>query len=64
MGSTPTPILDRLEAIRAKKNQPSRFATLYPVRMSPVVRRARESQLTPTIVCGGTWVPRGDGEAA
>jgi hypothetical protein len=64
MAPSPTTILDRLERIRAKKNQPSRFATLYPVPMAPFVRAAREGRLTPTVVCGGTFVPRGDGEAA
>ena len=55
---TPTPIQSRLRAIQEKRDapHPSKFASLYPVRMSPVTRMARAGQLTPTIVCGGSVV--------
>ena len=60
MAESPSPLLDRLERIRAKKNQPSRFATLHPVSMAPYVRMAREKRLAPAAIgyapdgCGPT----------
>ena len=47
---TPTPIQSRLRAIQEKRDapHPSKFASLYPVRMSPFVRAAREGTLRPT----------------
>jgi hypothetical protein len=55
-----TPLLDRLERIRANKERPSKFATLHPVPMSPYVRAAREGSLRPMAIgyspdgCGPT----------
>jgi hypothetical protein len=55
-----TPLLDRLDRIRANKDRPSKFATLHPVPMSPYVRAAREGSLRPMAIgyspdgCGPT----------
>jgi hypothetical protein len=55
-----TPLLDRLDRIRANKERPSKFATLHPVPMSPFVRAAREGSLRPMAIgyspdgCGPT----------
>jgi hypothetical protein len=59
-GTSPQPLLSRLERIRANKDRPSKFATLHPVPMSPFVRAAREGSLRPMAIgyspdgCGPT----------
>ena len=62
---TPTPIQSRLRAIQEKRDapHPSKFA-IVPKGMSPFVRAAREKSLRPAVLCGGSFVPSGDKDAA
>ena len=64
---TSTPIKDRLEAIRARRDNPTpRIVQLYPsepTRLSPFVRMARRGELKPTLL-NGAFVPSGSERGA
>lgn len=60
MTPSTTPLLSRLEAIRARRDTPRPLYPSKPLTLSPVVRMAREGKLTPAAIgynpdgCGPT----------
>ena len=66
-GTSPQPLLSRIEAIRARRDNPTpRIVQLYPsepTRLSPWVRRAKEGRLTPRLL-NGAYTPAGSERGA
>ena len=54
-----TPLLDRLQANRERRNSPRPLYPLQPTTLSPFVRAAREKALRPKAFCGGSYLPDG-----
>jgi len=56
---TISPLLSRLEAIRARRDAPRPLYPSKPTSISPFVRMAREKRLAPKTFCGGSFLPDG-----